>query len=79
MSAQEHAIPPQLTAGVVSEDITSVLHDRRSTSSSRSLKQVGFRAGYGLDMIARRTLGIVLILMTVFLWTSSNFLASVSA
>jgi len=28
--------------------------------------------------VARRTLGIALLLLTVFLWTLSNFLASVS-
>ncbi|PMD58881.1 uncharacterized protein K444DRAFT_531113 [Hyaloscypha bicolor E] len=46
-------------------------------SSSRSaLKPRGFRAGVGLQNVARRTLGILLLLVTVFLWTSSNFLAS---
>ncbi len=32
----------------------------------------GFRA-----WVARRTLGIMLLMVTVFLWTVSNFLASV--
>jgi len=36
----------------------------------------GFRAGIGLGGIARRSLGIFLLLMTVVLWTGSNFLAS---
>ncbi|KAH8801567.1 hypothetical protein F5884DRAFT_713084 [Xylogone sp. PMI_703] len=36
----------------------------------------GFRAGVGLGNVARRTLGIFLLLVTVFLWTSSNFLSS---
>ncbi|UNI18703.1 hypothetical protein JDV02_004958 [Purpureocillium takamizusanense] len=36
----------------------------------------GFRASIGLAGIARRTLGICLLLVTVFLWTLSNFLAS---
>jgi len=78
MSAQEPPVPPQLAEDVVAqEDISSAFHERRSRSSSRSnLKPMGFKAGLGLDMIARRTLGIVLILVTVFLWTSSNFLAS---
>ncbi|KAL6878951.1 hypothetical protein J3F83DRAFT_711715 [Trichoderma novae-zelandiae] len=37
---------------------------------------VGFREGLGLAGIARRTLGISFLLLTVFLWTLSNFLAS---
>lgn len=43
-----------------------------------TFKHQGFRAGIGLHNVARRTLGILLLLVTVFLWTSSNFLASVS-
>lgn len=54
-------------------------HDERSASPVRLLKSSsGFRAGVGLENIARRTLGIILLLVTVFLWTASNFLASVS-
>ncbi|KAE9373515.1 hypothetical protein N431DRAFT_337117 [Stipitochalara longipes BDJ] len=46
-------------------------------SSSRSAaKPRGFRAGVGLQNVARRTLGIFLLFVTVFLWTGSNFLAS---
>jgi solute carrier family 35 protein F5 len=53
-------------------------HDRQSLSSSRSrLKARGFRANVGLENIGRRALGIFLLLVTVVLWTSSNFLASV--
>ena len=37
----------------------------------------GFRASIGLAGIARRTLGISMLMVTVFLWTASNFLASV--
>ncbi|KJZ74463.1 hypothetical protein HIM_06059 [Hirsutella minnesotensis 3608] len=36
----------------------------------------GLRARMGLGGVARRTLGIALLLVTVFLWTTSNFLAS---
>ncbi|KAK7735670.1 hypothetical protein SLS53_007411 [Cytospora paraplurivora] len=36
----------------------------------------GLRAKLGLAGVARRTLGIALLLVTVFLWTTSNFLAS---
>jgi len=52
---------------------------RRSASFSSPRRGVrGFRAGIGLRKIARRTLGIILLLFTVVLWTGSNFLASVS-
>ncbi|KAG5982829.1 hypothetical protein E4U55_001282 [Claviceps digitariae] len=38
--------------------------------------RVGLLASLGLGGVARRTLGICLLLVTVFLWTLSNFLAS---
>lgn len=38
----------------------------------------GLRRKLGAWGFARRTLGISLLLLTVFLWTLSNFLASVS-
>src|SRR5690606_23627469 len=38
----------------------------------------GVRARLGLGGVARRTLGITLLLVVVFLWTLSNFMASVS-
>ncbi|KAK2593709.1 hypothetical protein QQS21_008574 [Conoideocrella luteorostrata] len=40
------------------------------------LKAGRFWASVGLGGVARRTLGICLLLVTVFLWTLSNFLAS---
>ncbi|KND93893.1 putative vacuolar membrane protein [Tolypocladium ophioglossoides CBS 100239] len=43
---------------------------------SPSPKKEGIRARMGLAGVARRTLGICLLLVTVFLWTLSNFLAS---
>lgn len=52
----------------------------RSTSSSRSenaLTRSGILVKPSLLGLARRTLGIVLLLVTVFLWTASQFLASV--
>ncbi|KAK4219428.1 hypothetical protein QBC37DRAFT_135656 [Rhypophila decipiens] len=45
-------------------------------TSSRSSSNAGLRAKLGLGGVARRTLGITLLLLTVFLWTLSNFLAS---
>ncbi|KAG0649038.1 putative vacuolar membrane [Hyphodiscus hymeniophilus] len=75
MSSQEPPVPPR-----VAEEFVARLSDqqeRLSTSSTRSgLKPRGFRAGVGLQNVARRTLGIFLLLVTVFLWTASNFLAS---
>jgi hypothetical protein len=79
MSAQEPAVPAALVEEFVVPPRRSSEHrDRPSMCSSRSaLKPRGFRAGVGLQNVARRTLGIFLLLVTVFLWTSSNFLASV--
>lgn len=37
----------------------------------------GWKARLGLGGVARRTLGFGLLMVTVFLWTLSNFLASV--
>lgn len=39
----------------------------------------GLKARMGLENVGRRALGIFLLLVTVFLWTASNFLASVSS
>ncbi|TAQ85102.1 hypothetical protein B7494_g6575 [Chlorociboria aeruginascens] len=81
MSAQEPPVPLDLAEHMeVSGQRLSGNHDRRSMSSRTSsrtiLKVPGFRAGVGLENMARRTLGILLLLITVVLWTSSNFLAS---
>ncbi|KAF7558685.1 hypothetical protein G7046_g5485 [Stylonectria norvegica] len=43
---------------------------------SRSPTKEGFRSRMGLAGVARRTLGISLLLVTVVLWTLSNFMAS---
>ncbi|KAI1391527.1 uncharacterized protein F4822DRAFT_397014 [Hypoxylon trugodes] len=45
-----------------------------SSMSWGSIPSLGRKAGIG--NMARRTLGITLLLVTVFLWTASNFLAS---
>jgi solute carrier family 35 protein F5 len=47
---------------------------RSSTTTTAS----SLRARFGLLGVARRTLGIALLLFTVLMWTVSNFLASVS-
>ena len=58
--------------------VTGTHHTRQSATSCPPSKGVrGFRAGIGLRNVARRTLGIILLLVTVVLWTGSNFLASV--
>ncbi|TDZ74207.1 putative vacuolar membrane protein [Colletotrichum trifolii] len=51
----------------------SVTSTHRSRSTVRSS---GWQAKMGLAGVARRTLGISLLLVTVLLWTVSNFLAS---
>lgn len=62
--------------------IRSARPQSRSTSRPRSLtserKQGGREARLPLG-IGRRTLGIILLLIVVVLWTVSNFLASVSS
>jgi hypothetical protein len=56
---------------------SSISHFRpRSTTSTKGSSSL--RARLGLLGVARRTLGILLLLFTVFMWTLSNFLASVS-
>ncbi|KFY18390.1 hypothetical protein V493_08656 [Pseudogymnoascus sp. VKM F-4281 (FW-2241)] len=49
---------------------------QRSVPEESNPKASGFRASAGLQNVARRTLGIILLLVTVILWTVSNFLAS---
>jgi hypothetical protein len=54
-------------------------HDQTSMTFSQNLKSGGgFKKGLGLEKVARRSLGLIMLTITVFLWTSSNFLASVS-
>lgn len=54
---------------------TARTSDSRTTASRGSSN---IREKLGLGGVARRTLGIGLLLVVVFLWTTSNFLASVS-
>jgi solute carrier family 35 protein F5 len=76
MSVQQSLVPPAMAEEFVAGFPEQ--QERNSISSTRSTKAQGFRAGVGLGHIARRSLGIFLLLVTVFLWTASNFLASVS-
>ncbi len=48
-----------------------------SSSSPSAVVKSGFLMRVGLAGAARRTLGIILLMVTVCLWTVSNFLASV--
>ena len=52
--------------------------DSRATNASTASAPRNIREKLGLGGVARRTLGIALLLVVVFLWTLSNFLASVS-
>lgn len=52
---------------------TSPLLEPRSTSPTG----YGLRAKLGLGGVARRTVGFALLMLTVFLWTLYNFIASV--
>ncbi|RDW88507.1 vacuolar membrane protein [Coleophoma cylindrospora] len=78
MSAHEPVVPVTMAADFTLLDgPTPDQDEERSASPVRSSKSPsGFRAGVGLENVARRTLGIILLLVTVFLWTASNFLAS---
>ncbi|RDW94925.1 vacuolar membrane protein [Coleophoma crateriformis] len=78
MSAHEPVVPVTMGADFTLLDGPTPGQDEESSASPvRSSKSPsGFRAGVGLENVARRTLGIILLLVTVFLWTASNFLAS---
>lgn len=83
MSAQEPIIPPMPHEFTMRHERLSEHLERESLESTRSQGRKGnggdgsFKAGLGLQNMARRTLGIFLLGVTVFLWTASNFLASV--
>jgi solute carrier family 35 protein F5 len=55
---------------------TVITSDSRTTTSRAGGGNI--REKLGLGGVARRTLGIGLLLIVVFLWTLSNFMASVS-
>ncbi len=63
-----------------SSDDLELRTSRSSLSPSRPAKSVGNESYQGKSVvggIARHTLGLVLLLIVVFLWTASNFLGSV--
>ncbi|KLU88430.1 hypothetical protein MAPG_07416 [Magnaporthiopsis poae ATCC 64411] len=53
-----------------------LLQDSVISSRSGGTGRSGLREKLGVAGFARRTLGIILLTITVFLWTVSNFLAS---
>ncbi|PHH91112.1 hypothetical protein CDD83_1635 [Cordyceps sp. RAO-2017] len=78
-SASSVRRPSDATAGPVSERLrrsSAVLTASPFQRLTLSSEKEGFRSKMGLAGVARRTLGIGLLLVTVFLWTTSNFLAS---
>lgn len=62
-----------LSSGPLSASVASL---RASGTGGNRKGAGGLLASLGLGGFARRTLGITLLLVTVFLWTASNFLAS---
>ncbi|KAH8664077.1 vacuolar membrane protein [Xylariales sp. PMI_506] len=63
--------PSTETSVTPMEDMTASFSSRRSSTGASAL-----RRKTGLLNLARRTLGLACLLVTVFLWTASNFLAS---
>lgn len=63
-----------------SDDATDLAASMSSAVNDRifDARTNSFRERLGLASIGRRSLGIFFLLVTVFLWTLSNFLASVS-
>ena len=70
--ALEFSVPTTWAALPVEEEPVAAERLQKGTTSAVQLSSSIFKG------IARRTLGIALLLITVFLWTASNFLASVS-
>ncbi|KAI6383654.1 hypothetical protein MCOR25_000104 [Pyricularia grisea] len=84
--AAEPALPADLAAPndrIAQRSRGSSTRRTRSISTGRMLEDTaasrgagGLQKRFGLAMFARRTLGIMLLSVTVLLWTVSNFLAS---
>ncbi|WQF79905.1 hypothetical protein CDEST_04919 [Colletotrichum destructivum] len=73
IAPEPHGRPPRRSFSNTDRLSASVASTNRSRSTVRSS---GWQAKMGLGGVARRTLGISLLLVTVLLWTISNFLAS---
>lgn len=77
------SVSSQAAQAYLSSSITSLRSGGAASSQSHHHHQKGgaggihaLKARLGLGGLARRTLGITLLLVTVCLWTTSNFLAS---
>lgn len=79
-SAMPHEPSSHRRLSVVSNEAVEMTESTAPIHAQTPLpvKRTGLLASLGLGGVARRTLGICLLLVTVFLWTLSNFLASVS-
>lgn len=71
LSISSHAAQTHLSSSITSLRSAGAASAPPKTSGIHALK-----AKLGLGGVARRTLGITLLLVTVCLWTTSNFLAS---
>ncbi|KAG6096299.1 hypothetical protein E4U31_005527 [Claviceps sp. LM219 group G6] len=77
-SAMPHEPSSHRRLSVVSNEAVEMTESTAPIHAQTPLpvKRTGLLASLGLGGVARRTLGICLLLVTVFLWTLSNFLAS---
>lgn len=73
---QQQPQEQRISGDAAAADLAASMGSCIRTRSLSPLRK-GLLVRYGLGGIARRTLGICLLLVTVFLWTVSNFLASV--
>lgn len=85
VAAMSGTVPPvpadDFVLPIPASELRTVIASRNSSDSSESKKPSERRLSdgkTGLRGVWRHTIGIILLLATVFLWTASNFLASVS-
>jgi len=74
MSAQESPVPAA-RVGAMSLPVPG--HDAEEDQYPASLGKEEVRRPFAFGILARRTLGIILLLVVVFFWTTSNFMTSV--
>ncbi|KAL8358192.1 hypothetical protein RB598_002795 [Gaeumannomyces tritici] len=71
---EQHSVPRLQPRRSISSAM--LMQDSMMSSLSAATGRSGLREKLGVAGFARRTLGIILLIITVFLWTLSNFLAS---
>ncbi|KAL8305403.1 hypothetical protein RB600_008338 [Gaeumannomyces tritici] len=71
---EQHSVPQLQPRRSISSAM--LMQDSMMSSLSAATGRSGLREKLGVAGFARRTLGIILLIITVFLWTLSNFLAS---